>query len=170
MTTNFDTGDVIEDILVKDAPEDFDWYAPLNNPTNIVTTFWYKELSMEEQAEQRTKEAADAVNQMRLNNLPDPLSIQHLMTHLPKHPDCLDCQKAKLKHVHCRRAPPERKEQVTEFGQELSADTLLSKNEASTSLEGDRFAIIFTTKARVGSREHRTEIETSQQLEKRLET
>ena len=98
---------------------------------------------MEEQAEQRTKEAADAVNQMRLNNLPDPLSIQHLMTHLPKHPDCLDCQKAKLKHVHCRRVPPERKEQVTEFGQELSADTLLSKNEASTSLDGDRFAIIF---------------------------
>ena len=54
LTTNFDTGDVIEDILVKDAPEDFDWYAPLNNPTNIVTTFWYKELSMEEQAASRT--------------------------------------------------------------------------------------------------------------------
>ena len=98
---------------------------------------------MEAQAEERTSEAADAVNQMRLSKLPDPMSLQHLMTHLPKHPDCPDCQKAKLKHAHCRRVPPERKEKVTEFGQELSADTLLSKNEASTSLDGDRFAIIF---------------------------
>ena len=39
--------------------------------------------------------------------------------------------------------PPERKNRVTEFGQELSADTLLSKNEVSTSLDGDKFAINF---------------------------
>ena len=115
---------------------------------------------MEEHAEQRTSDAADAVNQMRLSKLPDPMSLQHLMTHLPKHPDCPDCQKAKLKHAHCRRVPPERKEKVTEFGQELSADTLLSKNEASTSLDGDRFAIIFTTKEQVGSRELRMAIGT----------
>ena len=123
---------------------------------------------MEEQAEQRTSDAADAVTQMRLSKskLPDPMSLQHLMTHLPKHPDCLDCQKATLKHVHCRRVPPERKENVTEFGQELSADTLLSKNEASTSLDGDRFAIIFTMTEQVGLREHRTEIGTSQQHER----
>ena len=98
---------------------------------------------MEEQAQRRIDDAADAVKQMRVSQLPDPMSIQHLMTHLPKHPDCPDCQKAKLKQVHCRRVPPERKNKITEFGQELSADTLLSKNEASTSLEGDKFAIIF---------------------------
>ena len=48
-----------------------------------------------------------------------------------------------IEHLMTHRVPPERKEKITEFGQELSADTLLSKNEVSASLEGDRFAIIF---------------------------
>ena len=143
MTTDSNTGEIIEDIFVKDAPEDFDWYAPLSKPTSTTTILWYREPTMEEQAQRRIDDAADAVKQMRVSQLPDPMSIQHLMTHLPKHPDCPECQKAKLKQAHCRRVPPERKNKITEFGQELSADTLLSKNEASTSLEGDKFAIIF---------------------------
>ena len=143
MTTNSDTGEIIENVNVTDVAEDFDWFAALEQPTNITTICWYREPSMEEQARQKLDEAADAVNQIRLSKLPDPMSVEHLMTHLPKHPDRAACQKSKLKHAHCRRVPPERKEKITEFGQELSADTLLSKNEVSTSLDGDRFAIIF---------------------------
>ena len=45
-------------------------------------------------------------------------------------------QKAKHRFSHGRRVPAERKEEVICFGQELSADALLSRNEASTSLEG----------------------------------
>ena len=119
---------------------------------------------MEEQAQRRIDEAADAVKQMRVSQLPDPMSIQHLMTHLPKHPDCPECQKAKLKQAHCRRVPPERKNKITEFGQELSADTLLSKNEASTSLSSSM------TKVRAGLREPRTAIGTLRQQGERLGT
>ena len=97
MTTNSDTAEIIEDAHVKNVSEDFDWYAPLDQPTNTTTIFWYREPSMEEQAHQKLDEAAEAVNQMRVIKLPDPMSIEHLMTHLPKHPDCADCQKSKLK-------------------------------------------------------------------------
>ena len=128
MTTNSDTGVIIEDVNVKDVSEDFDWYAALEQPTNITTVFWHREPSMEEQARQKLDEAADTGNQMRISKLPDPMSVEHLMTHLLKHPDCAACQKSKLNHAHCRRVLPERKEKITEFGQDLSADTLLSKN------------------------------------------
>jgi hypothetical protein len=65
------------------------------------------------------------------------------MTHLPKHPDCKACQIAKMKASHCRRVPEEHKAKIDKFGQGVTADTLVSKNEASKSYEGSRYAIIW---------------------------
>ena len=64
------------------------------------------------------KQADMVVEEARISALPDPNSLEHLMTHLPKHPDCRACQIAKMKASHCRRVPHENKEKITKFGQE----------------------------------------------------
>ena len=65
MTTNSDTGEIIEGVYVKEVSEEFDWYAPFDKPTNITTILWYREPPMEEQAKQKHDDAANAVHQMR---------------------------------------------------------------------------------------------------------
>ena len=44
---------------------------------------------------------------------------------------------------HCRRVPDERKEKITKFGQEVTADTLDAKNRVSVSYDGSKYAIIW---------------------------
>ena len=79
----------------------------------------------------------------RKQRLPDPNSLEHLMTYLPKHPDCKACQIANLKASHARRAAQERKDAVTEFGQEVTADTFVSKAKKDKSMWGSRYGIVF---------------------------
>ena len=89
------------------------------------------------------KQAETVLEEARISTLPDPNSLEHLMTHLPKHPDCRACQIAKMKSSHCRRVPHEHKEKVTKFGQEVTADTLVAKNAVSKSYDGSKYAIVW---------------------------
>ena len=131
-TTNTRTGDVIEDVTVANAGDDFDWYSKLPAPTDITTTFWYTPVARPpdhlKSAREKLDEAEKLLDDDRKDRLPDPNSLEHLMTHLPKHPDCKACQIANLKASHARRVPAERKEDITEFGQEVTGDTLVSKD------------------------------------------
>ena len=62
---------------------------------------------------------------------PGPNSLEHLMTHLPKHPDCYACQQAKMKKVHARRCKEHDGPAPVKFGDQVTADTLVSKNKQS---------------------------------------
>ena len=88
-------------------------------------------------------QAEMVLEEARISTLPDPNSLGHLMTHLPKHPDCRACQIAKMKASHCRRVPNEQKEKITKFGRGVTADTLVAKNTVSTSYEGSKYAIVW---------------------------
>ncbi len=92
------------------------------------------------------KQAETVLEEARMSTLPDPNSLEHLMTHLPKHPDCRAGQIAKMKASHCRRVPHEHKEKVTKFGQEVTADTLVAKNAVSKSCEGSKSAIVWSAR------------------------
>ena len=58
-------------------------------------------LEVEEAAEAEEQEevAAEAPSGTAV----DPTSLEHLLTHLPKHPHCSACQRAKLVKKHARR-------------------------------------------------------------------
>ena len=63
--------------------------------------------------------------------LPDLNSIEHLLTHLPKHPDCYACQLSKMKKTHARRVKEHDGPAPEKFGDQCTADTLVSKNKQS---------------------------------------
>ena len=53
-------------------------------------------------AEAKVLEAKHELNVIK-GGTPGPNSLEHLLTHLPKHPDCQICKIAKMKNKHCRR-------------------------------------------------------------------
>ena len=64
-------------------------------------------------------------------------SEAHQMTHLPKNPWCPACQVSKRKTKHARRTTDATAHKApTKFGQEIVADTLISKNPQSTGYDG----------------------------------
>ena len=63
--------------------------------------------------------------------LPDPNSLEHLLTHLPKHPGCYSCQLAKMKKTHAKRCKDHGGPRPEKFGDQCTADTLVSKNKQS---------------------------------------
>ena len=72
-----------------------------------------------------------------------PNSIQHLLTHLPKHPLCPTCQRVKMTRKPARRRPPPEAGEIPKaFGDHLTADHVIAYNDASTSLAGDTVALM----------------------------
>ena len=55
-------------------------------------------------------------------------SVTHLLTHKPKNPYCAACKRAKLKHIRKYRGSYQRQAQSP--GQNLTADTVTSKDDA----------------------------------------
>ena len=76
---------------------------------------------------------------------PGPNSLEHLLTHLPKHPDCQICKISKMKNKHCRRKvkidPTEKVPGKHDFGLQVAGDTIVSKRENSVSSRGKKYAL-----------------------------
>ena len=68
-------------------------------------------------------------------------SWAHALTHLPKNPYCYSCIIAKMVKPHHRRrnAIPEHKLPKA-FGDQITSDHLISKNDASVGYNGSKFA------------------------------
>jgi hypothetical protein len=69
----------------------------------------------------------------------EAVSREHLMTHMPKNKWCPACQRAKMQHKACRRGStlgpvPE------SFGDQVTADHIVSRSEASQGLTGEKNA------------------------------
>ena len=93
-------------------------------------------LSQEEQQIEEVMEAEDpekAAEQVLPPTTRETLrkqatSVTHLLTHKPKNPYCAACKRAKLKHIRKYRGSYQRQAQSP--GQNLTADTVTSKDDA----------------------------------------
>ena len=56
------------------------------------------------------------------------VSLQHLLTHLPKNPFCEACLRSKLNKVPARKIAKVAEEQPTSFGEKVTCDHLISKD------------------------------------------
>jgi hypothetical protein len=70
----------------------------------------------------------------------EAVSREHLMTHMPKNKWCPACQRAKMQHKACRSGStlgpvPE------SFGDQVTADHIVSRSEASQGLTGEKNAL-----------------------------
>jgi hypothetical protein len=72
----------------------------------------------------------------------DHNSLEHLLTHLPKHPHCSACQRAKLVKKHARRRRVNPDDMPTRFGEQVTADHLISSRENSVGYDGSKYAIV----------------------------
>ena len=95
-------------------------------------------------AEAKVLEAKHELNVIK-GGTPGPNSLEHLLTHLPKHPDCQICKIAKMKNKHCRRKVKiDRMEKVPgehDFGLQVTGDTIVAKRENSVSSRGKKYAL-----------------------------
>jgi hypothetical protein len=71
----------------------------------------------------------------------EAVSREHLMTHMPKNKYCPACQRAKMQHKPCRSGSslgpaPE------SFGDQVTADHIESRSEASQGLTGEKNALV----------------------------
>jgi len=57
----------------------------------------------------------------------EALTEEHLRTHFPEHPPCRFCRESKMCKTHCR--PCSHDDDPTEFGNQVSADTLFTKTQ-----------------------------------------
>ena len=71
----------------------------------------------------------------------EAVSVRHLLTHLPKTPYCPVCQAGKLVKAHHRRKVPN-EDNVSEFGEKCTADTLYAKGERSQGRHGEKYAVV----------------------------
>ena len=39
--TKLKSGEIIESVMIKDKPDDYDWHQKLDKPQSIVTHLWY---------------------------------------------------------------------------------------------------------------------------------
>ena len=73
-------------------------------------------------------------------------SREHMMTHMPKNKWCPACQRAKMQHKACRRGSslgpvPE------SFGDQVTADHIISRSTASQGLTGEKNALVLLDRA-----------------------
>ena len=76
----------------------------------------------------------------------EAVSREHLMTHMPKNKWCPACQRAKMQHKACRKGSslgpvPE------SFGDQVTADHIVSRSEASQGLTGEKNALVLLDRA-----------------------
>ena len=72
----------------------------------------------------------------------EALSIEHLMTHVPKNPWCPTCQRSKMQYKsHRRKSKATRKERFKHWGDCVTADHIITRNKKSLSYMGHKAAI-----------------------------
>ena len=70
---------------------------------------------------------------------------EHCILHIPKHPKCDACQRAKSQKRQCRRRHPEEElvcdKRATKFGEVITFDHIVTLDPAAMSVEGDANAL-----------------------------
>ena len=100
--------------------------------------------SSSEEPEGEVKDAAEAIDpsKVRRNLKEEAISLQHLMTHMPKNPWCSTCMRGKMQRkMHRRKTKVVSKEKFTKWGQCLTADHIITRNKRSLSFMGHKAAI-----------------------------
>ena len=65
-------------------------------------------------------------------------TLKHLMTHMPKNPHCLSCQRAKLQKAPNRRTHPQEEDLPKSFGEQVTADHIIMGSERSEGESGEK--------------------------------
>ena len=78
----------------------------------------------------------------------EALSVHHLLTHMPKNRYCAACMKAKMQKAHCRKKKGESLgPRPLNFGDQITADHLISKDEASHGIDSQKVAMVILDRA-----------------------
>ncbi len=92
-------------------------------------------MELEDQAVEEVR-GADGKRALKAEAVPRP----HLMAHLPKNPWYPACQRAKLQRALCARQPPPAVPKA--FGDEVTADHIVSHSPVSMGVQGERDALV----------------------------
>src|SRR5689334_2446104 len=77
-----------------------------------------------------------------LMSLPLKQDIQHLMTHIPKRPDCLGCGFAKLANSPCRNWAKYDVVRPTKFGEVITADHFVAASLGDMSIKKHAYGLV----------------------------
>ena len=72
----------------------------------------------------------------------EALSLRHLMSHTPKNPFCETCQRAKMTKSVSRKSDGSTLVEAENFGDHITADHLITRDEREESIDGDRVALV----------------------------
>ena len=102
-------------------------YLPLSKAIPCAAgTSVAAEAAVEDQADlDDTEETYEVSNSDKRDLKAEALSIEHLTTHLPKNPHCAVCMRAKLENVKSRRKGGVAAREFKEFGDHVTADTIV---------------------------------------------
>ena len=73
----------------------------------------------------------------------DALTLRHMMTHLPKNPFCSHCQRAKMENVRLFRKRGAAGHGAEDFGDLVTADTMVLRGLRDRGINGEADAIVF---------------------------
>ena len=73
----------------------------------------------------------------------DAKTLRHMLTHLPKNPYCPQCQRAKMENVKVRRKGGAEAHDVKEFGDLVTADTMVLRGLKDRGFHGEADAVVF---------------------------
>ena len=73
----------------------------------------------------------------------DAITLRHLMTHLPKNPYCPHCQRAKMENVRLYRKRGAGGHGADNFGDLVTADTMVLKGLRDRGINGEADAVVF---------------------------
>ena len=73
----------------------------------------------------------------------DALTLRHMMTHLPKNPFCSHCQRAKMENVRLFRKKGAAGHGAEDFGDLVTADTMVLQGLRDRGINGEADAIVF---------------------------
>jgi len=76
----------------------------------------------------------------------EAVSIEHLMTHLPKNPHCTSCQRSKMQRKPCRRGAGLGK-RPKNFGDQVTADHIVTYSDESQGILGQKAALVIMDRA-----------------------
>ena len=119
-------------------------YLPLSrsHPCAAATPFNPNELA-EMATQEEIDESYEVLDSGKRDLKAEAKSIEHMMTHLPKNPHCSVCSRAKMENVKTHRRGGVDAHGFTEFGQHVTADTIVLRGVKDRGIGNKNNAIVF---------------------------